>query len=124
MTTILTLGVTAIVIGFVSGLALALVRLYAPAPFRQLAIAYIDVLRSIPLLVLLIVIYYALPFVGLRLSPFSAAASALSLVSAAYSAEIIRAGIEAVPKGQFEAAHAIGLSAWRLMVDVILPQAI
>jgi polar amino acid transport system permease protein len=124
LTTTLTLGITAIVIGFVSGLALALVRLYAPTPFRQLAIAYIDVLRSIPLLVLLIVIYYALPFVGLRLSPFSAAASALSLVSAAYSAEIIRAGIEAVPKGQFEAAHAIGLSAWRLMGDVVLPQAL
>jgi polar amino acid transport system permease protein len=74
--------------------------------------------------VLLVVIYYALPFVGLRLSPFSAAASALSLVSAAYSAEIIRAGIEAVPKGQFEAAHAIGLSPWRLMGDVVLPQAL
>ena len=124
LTTTLTLGITAIVIGFVSGLALALVRLYAPTPFRQLAIAYIDVLRSIPLLVLLIVIYYALPFVGLRLSPFSAAASALSLVSAAYSAEIFRAGIEAVPKGQFEAAHAVGLSSWRLMGDVVLPQAL
>jgi polar amino acid transport system permease protein len=124
LTTTLTLGVTAIILGFVSGLALALVRLYAPSPFRQVAVAYIDVLRSIPILVLLVVIYYALPFVGLRLSPFSAAASALSLVSAAYSAEIIRAGIEAVPKGQFEAAHAIGLSPWRLMGDVVLPQAL
>src|SRR6478609_9948915 len=124
LTTTLTLGITAIVIGFVSGLALALVRLYAPTPFRQIAIAYIDVFRSIPILVLLVVIYYALPFVGIRLSPFGAAASALSLVSAAYSAEIIRAGIEAVPKGQFEAAHAVGLSSWRLMGDVVLPQAL
>ncbi|MBM6596799.1 amino acid ABC transporter permease [Microvirga sp. BT291] len=124
LSTTLTLGVTAIILGFLGGLLLALTRLYARAPLRQIAIAYIDVFRSIPILVLLVVIYYALPFVGLRLSPFGAAASALSLVSAAYSAEIFRAGIEAVPKGQFEAAHAIGLSPWRLMSDVVLPQAI
>ncbi len=62
------------------------------------------------MLVLLIVIYYALPFVGVRLSPFGAATTALSLVSAAYSAEILRAGIEAVPRGQFEAADALGLA--------------
>ena len=55
--------------------------------------------RAIPVLVLLIVIYYALPFVGLRLSPFAPATAALSLVSAAYSAEILRAGIEGVPRG-------------------------
>ncbi|MBA1156858.1 amino acid ABC transporter permease [Microvirga mediterraneensis] len=124
LTTTLALGVTAIIFGFIGGLALALVRLYAGSPLRQVAIAYIDVFRSIPILVLLVVIYYALPFVGLRLSPFAAAASALSLVSAAYSAEIFRAGIEAVPKGQFEAAHALGLSPWRLMGDVVLPQAL
>jgi polar amino acid transport system permease protein len=124
LTTTLTLGVTAIVLGFIGGLVLALIRLYAKTPLRQVAIAYIDVFRSIPILVLLVVIYYALPFVGLRLSPFGAAASALSLVSAAYSAEIFRAGIEAVPKGQFEAAHALGLSPWRLMSDVVLPQAL
>jgi polar amino acid transport system permease protein len=124
LTTTLTLGVTAIILGLLGGLALALLRLYAVAPFRQLAIAYIDIFRAIPLLVLLIVVYYALPFVGIRLSPFGAAASALSVVSAAYSAEIFRAGIEAVPRGQFEAAHALGLSPWRLMSDVVLPQAV
>jgi polar amino acid transport system permease protein len=124
LTSTLLLGVTAIVLGFVGGLALALIRLYAKAPFRQLSIAYIDVFRSIPILVLLVVVYYALPFVGLRLSPFAAAASSLSIVSAAYSAEIFRAGIEAVPKGQFEAAQAIGLNRWRLMGDVVLPQAL
>jgi polar amino acid transport system permease protein len=89
-----------------------------------LAIAYIDVFRAIPLLVLLVVIYYALPFVGIRLSPFGAAASALSLVSSAYSAEIFRAGIQAVPKGQSEAARALGLRPFPTMLRVILPQAI
>jgi polar amino acid transport system permease protein len=84
---------------------------------------YIDVLRSIPLLVLLVLIYYALPFVGIRLSSFAAAAAALSLVSCAYSAEIFRSGIEAIPKGQFEAAASQGMSFFNTMRDVILPQA-
>ena len=118
------LGLTAIVLGLAGGLSLALLRLYAPTPIRAIAIAYIDVFRAIPLLVLLIVIYYALPFVGLRFSPFTSATMALSLVSAAYSAEILRAGIEGVPRGQFEAARALGLSRVRQMTDIILPQAV
>jgi polar amino acid transport system permease protein len=91
---------------------------------RVLVKIYIDIFRSIPLLVLLIVVYYALPFVGIRLSPFVSAVAALTLVSAAYTAEIFRAGIEAIPKGQFEAAAALGLSNRHAMVDVVLPQAI
>jgi polar amino acid transport system permease protein len=118
------LGVAAILLGAAGGLLLALLRLYAPMPVRFLAIAYINVFRAIPLLVLLIVIYYALPFVGLRLTSFTSATMALSLVSAAYSAEILRAGIEGVPRGQSEAARALGLSRVRQMTDVILPQAI
>jgi polar amino acid transport system permease protein len=70
------------------------------------------------------VIYYALPFVGIRLSPFFSAVSALTLVSAAYTAEIFRAGIEALPRGQFEASEALGLSYRHMMVEIILPQAI
>ena len=118
------LGVAAIVLGSAGGLLLALARLYGPAPLRFLAIAYINVFRAIPLLVLLIVIYYALPFVGLRLTAFTSATTALSLVSSAYSAEILRAGIEGLPRGQSEAARALGLSPLRQMTDVILPQAV
>ena len=117
------LGVVSIVAGLVSGLLMALLRLYAPAPVRALARIYIDVFRSIPLLVLLVLVYYALPFVGIRLSSFASAATALTLVSCAYTAEIFRAGIEAIPKGQFEAAEAIGLGFFSSMRDVILPQA-
>ena len=120
----LQLGAASIVAGLVLGLALSMVRLYGPGPVRALARVYIDVFRSIPLLVLLIVIYYALPFVGLSLSPFASAMSALTMVSGAYSAEIFRAGIEAIPKGQFEASAALGLSHRQTMTDVILPQAI
>lgn len=122
-TTVL-LGAVSIVLGMLSGMPLALMRIYAPAPWRQLARIYIDVFRSIPLLVLLVLVYYALPFVGVRLSSFAAAATALSMVSCAYTAEIFRAGIEAVPKGQFDAASAIGLTFFDALREVILPQAL
>jgi polar amino acid transport system permease protein len=106
----LLLGVVSITAGLVLGLFIALIRLYAIRPVSVTAKIYIDVFRSIPLLVLLIVVYYALPFVGLRMSPFMSAATALTLVSGAYTAEIFRAGIEAIPRGQFEASQALGLS--------------
>lgn len=118
------LGGVSIVAGMLSGLLMALLRLYGAAPLRALARVYIDVFRSIPLLVLLVLVYYALPFVGVRLSSFAAAATALSLVSCAYTAEIFRAGIEAIPKGQFEAAEAIGLGFLNTLRDVLLPQAL
>lgn len=118
------LGLVSIVVGMLSGLLLALLRLYGVAPLRAAARVYIDVFRSIPLLVLLVLVYYALPFVGVRLSSFAAAATALSMVSCAYTAEIFRAGIEAIPKGQFEAAEAIGLGFLNTMRDVVLPQAL
>ena len=121
--TTITLGVVSIVCGSVAGLALAIVRLYAPRPLQIAAIAYIDVFRAIPTLVLLIMIYYALPFVGIRLDAFPAAALALSTVLAAFTAEVCRAGIEAVPQGQFEAAGALGLHFFMTLRKVVLPQA-
>lgn len=120
----LQLGAASIVAGLVLGLGLAMARLYGPGPLRFVTRLYIDIFRSIPLLVLLIIVYYALPFVGLRLSPFMSAMSALTLVSGAYTAEIFRAGIEAIPKGQFEASAALGLNGRQTMADVILPQAV
>lgn len=120
----LQLGVVSIIAGLALGLFLALLRLYAVTPVQWLARIYIDIFRSIPLLVLLIVVYYALPFVGLRLSPFASAMMALTMVSGAYASEIFRAGIQAVPKGQFEASAALGMNYRRTMADVILPQAI
>jgi polar amino acid transport system permease protein len=124
LSTTILLGLASITCGFLLGLALALARLYARQPWRWLATAYIDLFRAIPLLVLLIVVYYALPFAGLRLPAFGAAVTAISMVAAAYSAEIYRAGIEAVPTGQFEAARALGLRPWLVMYRVVLPQAL
>jgi polar amino acid transport system permease protein len=118
------LGAVSILAGLAGGLSLSLIRLYAAPALRACARVYIDVFRSLPLLVLLVLVYYALPFVGLRLSSFAAAATALSLVSCAYTAEIFRAGIEAVPRGQFEAAAALGLRFRDSLRHVILPQAL
>lgn len=119
----LLLGAVAIVAGTVLGIGLAMMRLFAARPLRLLAVGYIDVMRAMPVLVVLILIYYALPFAGIVMSSFAAAAVALSLVMGAYTAEVMRAGIQAVPKGQFEASAALGLGFWRMMQKVVLPQA-
>ncbi|OLP57758.1 ABC transporter permease [Xaviernesmea oryzae] len=120
----LLLGVASIVFGSVFGLLLCFARLYGPKPIQYLAIAYIDVFRALPILVVLILIYYALPFVGLSFSSFTSATLALSMVLAAFTAEVCRAGIETVAKGQFEAAASLGLSFWQTMRMVVLPQAV
>ena len=122
--TTLSLGVLSIALGLIGGLILALLRLYGPPALSWLWVLYIDLFRAIPILVLLVIVYYALPFVGIRLSPFASATTALSLVSAAYSAEILRAGIQAIPRGQFEASQALGLSYSSMMGDIVLPQAV
>lgn len=123
LTNTLLLGATAIVLGTALGTAVALIRLYAPRPLALLAILYTDLMRALPVLVVLILIYYALPFAGIVLSSFAAAAVALSMVFAAYAAEVMRAGIQSVPKGQFEAASSLGLGFWLTMRKVIFPQA-
>ena len=120
----LQLTACAILIGLPLGLAVAMLRLYAPRVVRWLAAGYVDLFRALPMLVLLILIYYALPFVGIRLSSFTSAVVALSIVMAAFSAEVFRAGIEAVPRGQVEAARALGLHFGGVMRHVVLPQAV
>ena len=123
LVTTLTLGAASILLGLVAGLAVCLVRLYGPNPLRYLAVGFIDVFRAMPVLVVLILIYYALPFVGIRFSSFVSAMIALSLVFSAFTAEVMRSGIEAVPKGQFEAAAALGLHFRLTLYKVVLPQA-
>lgn len=118
------LGASTIVLGTLLGTAVCLVRLHAWAPLRLLAVLYVDVVRALPALVLLILVYFALPFAGLVLDPFPAALLALTLAMGAYTAEVVRAGIEAVPRGQSEAASALGLGFWTTMGRVVLPQAL
>ena len=124
LTTTILLGLASIAVGMALGLMVCILRLYAPLPVRLAATAFIDAFRALPVLVVLILIYYALPFVGVRLSSFASATIGLSLVFAAFTAEVIRAGIESVPKGQFEAAQALGLPFRLTLFKVILPQAV
>ncbi|MBP1849579.1 amino acid ABC transporter permease [Rhizobium halophytocola] len=120
----LVLGLLAILFGVSCGLLISVVRLYAPKPLRLLTVAYIDVFRAMPVLVVLILVYYALPFVGIRFSAWTSAVLSFSLVMAAYSAEVFRSGIESVPAGQFEAAAALGVPFPVALWKVVLPQAI
>jgi polar amino acid transport system permease protein len=119
----LVLSFFSIVCGALLGLFACLIRLYAPAILRWIAIVYIDIFRAMPMLVILILIYYALPFLGVRFSSWTSAILAFSLVMGAYSAEVFRAGIEGVPRGQFEASAALGLPFLLTLRRVILPQA-
>jgi len=118
------LAIVSILIGTIAGILICIARLYGPKPVRLLAVGFIDIFRALPILVVLIVIYYALPFVGIRLNSFSSATIALSIVLAAFTAEVFRAGIKGVPAGQFEAARALGLPFYVTLLRVILPQAI
>lgn len=118
------LGVVSIAIGITVGLIVSLIRLYAPKPLQLLMVAYIDIMRAMPMLVVLILIYYALPFVGISFSAWWSAILGFSIVLAAYSAEVFRSGIESVPRGQFEAAAALGIPFLITLYKVVLPQAI
>lgn len=112
------------VLALAIGLLVATLRHVNLKPLNWLLIGYVDVLRSIPPLVLLILVYFALPFLGLALSAFPAAVLCFSLYRSAYTAEIIRSGIEAVPAGQHDAARSLGMSYRKMMWHVILPQAV
>jgi polar amino acid transport system permease protein len=106
------------------GLLIALLRLYGPGWLRPVLVFYIDTMRAIPVLVVLVWMYFALPMlVGFTLPPFWAALIALTLHIAAYAAEVIRAGIESVRPGQTRAALALGMSRAQLLRKVLLPQA-
>ena len=118
------ISVLAMALAIVCGLALALLRLYGIAPLRWVAVAYIEVIRGTPLLIQLYLIYYGLPNVGIRFNAFAAAVLGLGLNYAAYEAENYRAGIQAVPRGQMEAALSLGMPRWLALRAVVLPQAI
>jgi His/Glu/Gln/Arg/opine family amino acid ABC transporter permease subunit len=107
----------------VAGVFVALGNMSKNRLLRFVVDAYVTLIRSTPLLVQLIFIYYALPFAGIRLNPFEAAYIGLSLNVTAYLSEVYRGGIEAVPKGQRDAAAALGMKPSIAMRRVIFPQA-
>ncbi len=122
MTVLLCLVV--IPLGVCGGLAVALASRTRRRWMRWAVIFYVDLFRAFPPLVLIILFYFALPSLGVRMSGFVATWLALSLVLAAYAEEIFWAGIVAVPKGQWEAARSIGLDFVQCLRYVVLPQAV
>jgi len=114
------------VFGLVLGLLLALMRLSSVGPYRWFATAFIEFFRGVPALVVFIFFAFGIPtaFPGYAVpyDPYGTVTLALGLVGGAYMAETIRAGIQAVPKGQMEAARSLGMSHTRAMVSVVIPQ--
>jgi His/Glu/Gln/Arg/opine family amino acid ABC transporter permease subunit len=119
-----TVAIGSFLFALVFGLVVALLRISPWRVLRFLAIAYIEFFRGTPALVQLFVIYFGFPDVGFQPSPFEAAIIGLGLNGAAYLAEIYRAGIESIHRGQMEAALSLGLTPWRAMRYIVLPQAL
>jgi polar amino acid transport system permease protein len=118
------LAVVTLPLAMAAGLVIGILYSLHHRWLNVVLIIWIDLFRSFPVLVLLILIFYGLPFLGLRLGNFSAVVAALVLNNSGYYGEIFRAGIEAVPKGQREAALALGLGRLQTVFLVVLPQAL
>ncbi len=110
--------------GLAAGLGLAIVRTLAIRPLNWLLIFVVDLLRALPPLVIILLIFFGLPMVGVDISAFAATWLSLTLVLMAFSEETLWSGITAVHKGQWEAARSTGLTFWQTLSQVILPQAI
>jgi polar amino acid transport system permease protein len=118
------LATLSILIGLTLGLVTAIGRRSAVSTIRRSAVVYIEIIRNTPFLVQVFFIFFGLPSIGLRLSPQQAAVLALSLNCGAFAAEIIRGGLEAIPKGQFEAGAALGLGSLQVLRYIVLKPAL
>jgi len=119
----LELAALVVVTGLSTGLLLALGRSFQFKPANFLIVVLVDICRALPPLVLIILVYFALPFVGVQMSGFAAAWLVLSLVLASFSEEVFWAGITSVQRGQWEASRSTGLSFVQTLGYVVLPQA-
>ena len=118
------LSIGAAVLGTVIAIACAIGKTAGPRPVRWLVDAYVEIIRNTPFLVQIFLIYFALPSLGVRLAPNTAALLALTINVGAYATEIIRAGIESIRRGQVEAGTALGLSRAQIFRYIILKPAL
>ena len=116
------LSALTIVIAPIIGVGVALGRSSRSRLVRALALGYVEIGRNLPFMVILFLLFFGLPAYGIRLPEFVVGLTALSLYAAAYFAEIIRAAILSVPKGQMESARAVGMSRWQALRHVVFPQ--
>lgn len=121
-----TLQLSALIIclGTILGVFGGLGLLYGPLPVRAVLRGYVDVIRGVPLLVVFFLIFYGLPPLGILLSGFVTAVIAFALFAGGHISEIVRGAVAAVPKGQTDAAKALGLTFWPRVTSVLLPQAL
>ena len=121
----LAISLVSIVIAMFLGMIVAFAALSKRRPLRIFNRFYVESFRAIPLLVLLLWVYYGLPVVaGIQFGVFAAGVISLAVSDSAFEAEIFRAGIQSVPKGQWEAGRSVGLASWQVMRLIVLPQAI
>ena len=121
--TTIPLSLLAFILGIIVALLVALMRLSKSRVLQGIAKFYVWIIRGTPLLVQLFIIFYGLPQFGIVLSPFVSAVVGLTISQGAYNSEVIRAAINAVPKGQWEAAHALNISRAQTIRHIIIPQA-
>ncbi len=122
--TTIEIALAVVVTGLAFGLALAVVRSFEIRPLNVLIIILVDILRALPPLVIVLIVYFGLPNVGVSIPSFAVLWLVLSLVLAAFAEEIFWAGILSVPKGQWEAARSTGLSFLGTLGYIVLPQAV
>lgn len=119
----LRMSVATIVLGFIAGTALAVARTEGPPWMRRAVTAYVDVIRNTPLVIQAFWLFFGLAAIQVKVPALMAAVIALTINVSAYTTEIMRAGIESIPRGQLEAASCLGMSRWKMLRLVILPQA-
>jgi polar amino acid transport system permease protein len=120
----LALAALVVAIGLTTGFALAVVRALQVRPVNWVLVAVVDLLRAVPPLVIIVLVYFALPYAGVRLSSFASTVVSLAAVLAAFAEEIFWAGIVSVEAGQWEAARSTGLGRTATLLLVVLPQAV
>ena len=122
--TTLLLTVSAALIGLLIGIVGAVVLRSGPKPARVAVRAYIEVIRNTPALLQIFIIFFVLPSIGLKFSPIQASIVALSIYFGAYASEILRSGLNSIPRSQIEAGLCLGLTRWQVLSRIVLPPAI
>ncbi|MDR0338672.1 MAG: amino acid ABC transporter permease [Desulfovibrio sp.] len=120
----LSLIIPSAIIGFLGGIVIGAVRVYAPVPFRRAADVYVALFRGVPLLLQLYFLYYALPKWGVRFSAYQAAVIGFVLCSSAYHSEYIRGALISIRQGQVKAAYSLGFSTLDMVLHIVIPQAV
>jgi polar amino acid transport system permease protein len=124
LTQTLKFAVLSVIFGTIIGMLGAIGRSFGPRSLSWLIGAYVELIRNTPLLIQLYIVFFSLPLIGLKFSSGTAAVMALSIHLGAYATEILRAGVESIPKEQIEAAKALGLGPYRIIRHVVLVPAV